>query len=235
MDLIALKYLSATVVFLMTCLPGYHLFQTCPHDSHISPLQQAIARGIFFGLALLHMMPEALGPIAYHGYPWPMLACAVFFILLLWLEHLEKDRQSLPLIATATISIHAVLMGSALGLSHDMIAAWTTLAAIVLHKCQESYALAAILKRHHHGKFYFLLFATMTPMGILSGAWLADAMQNAPLLFQTLKGASAGSLLYLGTLHGFLSEDGKPTGCCKIRQFSGFVGGFLLMALLNAC
>ena len=234
MTLFLFKCLSATLIFMVTLIPGLWVFKPERAMPNSSPMQQALARGIFFGLALLHLIPEALSTHPQSMYPWPMLACAFFFILLLWLEHLTQDSKTLPILATLTLSLHSILMGSALGLSTQIMTTLTMLGAILVHKYQESFALSSLLKRNQRSKTYFLIFTIMTPLGILCSSWMAHMIHHVnDNLYEIMIGGSAGSLLYLGTLHGYLPEGGRPAQCCNIRQFAGFVLGFALMALLT--
>ena len=230
MTLVILKYISLFFVFLASLIPGCWVFANPSASLKKTHLQQALARGIFFGLALLDLIPDAL--TATTAYPWPMLACALSFMLLLWLEHLGP-RKGLALVSALTLALHSLLMGMAMGLSPTLITTLFILLAILVHKGQESYALAQLLRQQTQAmtqKIYFGFFTLMTPLGILCATWLSHHVLVHPILLHTLLGASAGALLYLGTLHGYLPTHNQPPQCCDKKAFLGFVIGLLVIS-----
>ena len=75
----------------------------------------------------------------------------------------------------------------------------------------------------------FLIFAAMTPLGIFIGWYFGRGVETNSLIDPILIAVSAGTFLYLGTLHG-LERCVMVERCCNLRDFSFVIIGFLLMA-----
>ena len=69
----------------------------------------------------------------------------------------------------------------------------------------------------------------MTPIGIFIGWYFDRGVETNSLFDPILLAASAGTFLYLGTLHG-LERCVMVERCCNLRDFSFVIIGFLLMA-----
>ena len=81
--------------------------------------------------------------------------------------------------------------------------------------------------------FFFLIFAMMTPLGIYLGYYFGRGIETASLFDPILVATSAGTFLYLGTLHG-LERCVMVERCCNLLDFSFVIIGFLLMASVAA-
>jgi len=105
--------------------------------------------------------------------------------------------------------------------------------AIITHKWAESFALAIQLNKsslsYKKSLLFFILFSIMTPLGIFLGWYFGHELPSHSLLEPVLIAASAGTFLYLGTLHG-LDRCVMVERCCNLRDFSFVIIGFLLMA-----
>ena len=73
-----------------------------------------------------------------------------------------------------------------------------------------------------------LLFAIMTPIGVLFGLFIQHVTQNSYSL-AVFNALAAGTFLYIGTLHG-LSRAVMVQRCCNLREFMLVIVGFALMA-----
>ena len=231
MDLFAVKISGALLILIISIAAGLFVFSQHTFSDKQTQIQQALARGIFFGLAIFHLIPDAMKATV--GFPWSMLALAISFTLLLWLEHLGT-RQGVVIVTFFALASHSFLMGGAMGLSPTLSTTLLILFAIVVHKGQESYALAHLLNQQGpslSAKLYYSAFALMTPVGVLLTLWLKTELISHPMLTQCLVGSSAGAVLYLGTLHGYLPHDGHPAQCCDKRGFIGFVIGVTMILL----
>jgi zinc transporter ZupT len=73
----------------------------------------------------------------------------------------------------------------------------------------------------------FLIYALMTPFGILLGYHFNHETLN--LYSPICMAVSAGTFLYFGTLHG-LERCVMVQRCCNLKHFSFVILGFLFMA-----
>ena len=166
-------------------------------------LLEAFAFGIFLGIALLHMLPNAYTSL---GSASLFIACATF-ILLLALYKLPDfmPLEITPYILTLTIGIHALLAGGSLGINQTLKPTITLFVAIIAHKGSESFALAnqlALSRNLSKTKKWilFITFACMTPIGIL----LADRYYLALSIHQLIayvNAIAAGTLLFIASCH----------------------------------
>ena len=168
---------------------------------------EAFAFGVFLGISLLHMLPDA-----YHalGTPSLLIACAVFVLLLILYKLPDISIETTPYILTFTIGIHALLAGAALGINQALKPTITLFIAIVAHKGSESFALANQLALSNLSKtkqwILFIIFACMTPMGIL----LADhyySQLTIHMLSAYVNAIAAGTLLFIASCHRLMSKE----------------------------
>lgn len=213
-------------------------------EKHIDfPMGETLATGVFLGAALLHMLPEshALFVQSELHYPFAYLICGLIFLFFLWFEHLgkelyhhhDKSHPAFAMVAWLMLSIHSFVSGTALGLSHDNATRIMLFLAIITHKWAESFAIAIQLNKStldmKKGIVLFILFALMTPFGIWTGWEFGQDATTHSLIDPILMSISAGTFLYLGTLHG-LERCVMVQRCCNLNDFSFVIIGFLLMA-----
>lgn len=211
------------------------------------PLGETLATGVFLGAALLHMMPEANHAFHQMGYTYPFsyLITGIVFLLFLWLEHLGKEiyhhqnaeHPAFAILAWAMLSVHSLVLGTSLGLSQEYAIAIMLYLAIITHKWAESFAIAIQLNKStlttRVSLAFFLLFALMSPLGIYIGWYYGHGVNTNGLMDPILLSISAGTFLYLGTLHG-LDRCVMVERCCNLKDFSYVIIGFLLMASVAA-
>lgn len=263
MDFLTFKSLAAILLFIIALAAGWLPFvKRIQTSSTITfPSGEALACGVFLGVGLLHMLPDATEGFAAAGVEYPIAALIAggMFLFLLWLEHLGRDYyehqsaheqnviahqhehgccahgKSFALIAFVMLSLHAFLESAALGLSQDISIILMLALAIFAHKWAESFALAIQLTKStlsfKLAIAYFFIFALIAPMGILLGGYVSDHIPELPLLGPTFLALAAGTFLYLGTLHG-LSRAVMVQQCCNLRQYTFVILGFTLMALV---
>lgn len=248
MSLLGFKLLSSFIILAAAVIAGW-----IPYSKRIKtdtgyaalalPNGEALANGIFLGAAIIHMLPDASAQFVTAGFQYPIASfiAGIVFLLLVWFEHMgmkwrhqRSTPASLAILAVIMLSLHALLEGTALGVSISLGSAVFIAIAIVSHKWAEGFALAMELNKTilpWPGNIgYFLLFAFMTPLGILIGSSLVVGQSEWNGFTALLNALAAGTFLYLGTLHGFkwmLDED----ACCNLRQFTWVIVGFFLMAL----
>ena len=163
--------------------------------------------------------------------------------MLLLFEHIgrefyEKQGGNSPGFVYLTVimlAIHSFLAGAALGFSNSYAVMIVVLVAILAHKWAASFALSVKINQSvlsaRAGIALFLVFALMTPVGVIFGAAATHYIHALPLLEPTFVAMAAGTFLYLGTLHG-LGRAVMVEKCCNLKHFSFVVIGFIIMAVV---
>jgi len=179
----------------------------------------ALAGGFFLGAALLHLLPEAQealevveGPL-----PWAMIFCLVGFLLVLLLEKLAStgghhfpDGETLsarnplyPYVLTIVLSLHSIIAGYALGAGATMNMVLIIFLAEISHKLSAAFALGVSLIRSGMPlprlRRILVLFALMTPGGILLGQFVSSLIQEdaSALASGIINAIAAGTFLYV--------------------------------------
>jgi len=243
-----LKLFFALSILAVILIAGWYPFKKRLSDAHVDfPVGETLATGVFLGAALLHMLPEANSmflKMGYH-YPFAYIITGVVFLLFLWFEHLGKEiyhhhdgtYPAFAILAWLMLSIHSLVLAAALGFSHEYPLVIMLFLAIITHKWAESFAIAVQLNksslRPSQSLVFFLIFALMTPLGIFIGYYFGQGVETGSLFDPILIATSAGTFLYLGTLHG-LERCVMVERCCNLRDFSFVIIGFLLMASVAA-
>lgn len=244
-----LKLFFALSISFTILAAGWYPFKKRLRDGeHVEfPLGETLATGVFLGAALLHMLPESndLFKALNFNYPFAYLITGIVFLLFLWFEHVAKElyhhRESthpaFAILAWIMLSIHSLVVGTALGFSNDYPIMIMLYLAIITHKWAESFAIAIQLNKTSlkpiNGVILFLIFMFMTPLGIYLGWYFGQDAETKSILAPILIAASAGTFLYLGTLHG-LERCVMVERCCNLRDFSFVIIGFCLMASVAA-
>ena len=243
----SLNLFFALSALTMILAAGYFPFKKrLTEEKHVEfPIGETLATGVFLGAALLHMLPEAgslFTKLGYH-YPLALLVTGIVFLLFLWFEHLGEvlyhhhdNRTTHPafaIIAWIMLSLHSLVLGTALGLSQEYSMQIMLFLAIIAHKWAESFAIAVQLNKSTLSPLLsitlFLSFAFMTPLGIGIGWYFGRDVSTHSFIEPLMMAISAGTFLYLGTLHG-LERCVMVQRCCNLRYFSFVIVGFLLMA-----
>jgi zinc transporter ZupT len=246
-----LKLIFAGAIVLVILLAGWYPFKkriVSENEVVDFPIGETLATGVFLGAALMHMLPEAhrlFVSMGYH-YPFAYIIAGLVFLLFLWFEHLGKElyhhhhdtnHPAFAILAWGMLSIHSLMLGTALGLNNNSSLVIMLFLAIITHKWAESFAIAVQLNKSSltttKSLIFFLTFSMMTPLGIFIGWYSGRGIETNSLFDPTLIAASAGTFLYLGTLHG-LERCVMVERCCNLRDFSYVIIGFLLMAAVAA-
>lgn len=235
------------LVLSITLLSGFYPFfkKFTTNKTQSFPISEAMAAGVFLSVALIHMLGTASDgfyKLSYQ-YPFAFLLAGIMFLFLLWLEHIGREivvhkgdaSGAFAVLATLMLSVHAFLMGMALGLSDSLSVAIVVLLAIMAHKWAESFSLAIQINKSRFtfktNMLLFCIFALMTPMGIVLGASASTLLGNYPLLEPIFSSLAAGTFLYLGTLHG-LENATLVKNCCDLKRFYFVILGFAIMAVV---
>lgn len=244
-----LKFFFALSISATILLAGWYPFKKRLRDGeHVDfPLGETLATGVFLGAALLHMLPESNSLFSHLGYQYPLayLITGVVFLLFLWFEHLGKElyhhqestHPAFAILAWIMLSVHSLVVGTALGFSSEYPIMIMLYLAIITHKWAESFAIAIQLNKSSlkpvQSFILFISFMLMTPIGIYLGWFLGHGAEYQSIMAPILIASSAGTFLYLGTLHG-LERCVMVERCCNLRDFSFVIVGFLLMASVAA-
>lgn len=247
--MLTLKLLSCVVILLTTLVAGAYpfikKFQSYQAEHLQFPIGESIAAGVFLGAGLMHMLSAgASGFNALHfRYPWAFMIAGLMFLFLLWLEHVGREifqKQgggsiAFAGIATLMLSIHSFLMGAALGLSQGLSVFVVILLAILAHKWAASFSLAIRINqsavRIKYGVILFMVFAVMTPIGIILGNAATTYLGRHTLVEPIFSSLAAGTFLYLGTLHG-LEKATLIKQCCNLHRYYFVILGFAIMAVV---
>ncbi|ARG96686.1 ZIP family metal transporter [Legionella micdadei] len=244
-----LKLVFAIITVIVILLAGWYPFKKrVKDDKHLDfPVGETLATGVFLGAALLHMLPEANALFLEMGYQYPLayIISGAVFLFFLWFEHLGKEiyhhenaaHPTFAILAWSMLSVHSIMLGTALGLNHSNSMVIMLFLAIITHKWAESFAIAVQLNKStlttSQSLWFFLSFSLMTPLGILFGWYFGHGVETNSLFDPILIAASAGTFLYLGTLHG-LERCVMVERCCNLGDFSFVIIGFGLMAAVAA-
>ncbi len=200
----------------------------------IAPTQN-LADGIFLGLALFHLLPEAYFKLGGGEFVILKLAllCLLGYGILFFSTRFEHRHSAWFLLAM--LSLHATITGSVLGIANTFSEFFLMTFAILAHKGFETFALMTGLSRYWQDKTRLQLalcvFALMTPIGILLGGvlqyHLASSHQSVWLSY--LNAVAAGTLLFIGISH---SHGHQHKALKKYQERLFTLSGMGLMALL---
>jgi zinc transporter 1/2/3 len=251
MDVFWFKLLSFAIILAAGFLGGVaplRLTLSASRERHLH-WGNAFSGGVFFGVGLLHMIPDA---IHHHeefapGFHFPMVMfiTGIGFILILLLEKvvignhegigkLLGSRPLYPFMLALILSIHSVVAGSALGLEETIIESFPIFVAIIAHKSAAAFALGISLQRAgltiKRFVYIILFFSLMTPIGILFGTYFSGSISAG---FESMFDAlAAGTFLYVAIV-GIMEEVFENRKDLWIKSFFIIIG-FGLMALLAA-
>lgn len=173
------------------------------------------------------------------AYPYAPCICAGTIILSWLVEKLvtnKRDRHQVfsdiylleeedpnpvePVNITFALYLQSIMEGLVLGatdVQEDNISMYMVLAAIVLQKALEGFALGSILEEHNNYNgltkvLLLLLFSILTSVGICIGMILTNALSGvAPLIAGICSAISAGVFIYVGFISILSREVQKIT------------------------
>ncbi len=227
------------------------------HSKRLFGFGNTFSGGIFLGAGLLHMLPDAAEDLGRLGlqsdFPWASMICAAGIVLVLFVEHVllgsvhshhhahddeGHNVSASPYLVTVILSIHSLIAGIALGGESTVGTAFVILAAILAHKGSAAFAIGVSLNRGAVSRTrsirLLVLFAFMTPLGVLLGQVLAETMSTQPaLIFETIfNSLAAGTFIYVATLEVIGEEFAH--GKNRWQKFILFGAGLGLMSALAA-
>ncbi len=242
-----LKIIFVAIIVMVALFSGWPLFRRAEEReaSQAVVLGEALACGVFLGAGLIHMLSDADSDFVDAGvdYPWATMICGSVILALLYFEHLganlsrsdQKVSNLLPLLTVAVLSIHSFLVGAALGSSAEAAITVVIFIAVLAHKGAAAYALSLELSRSSLSRPAALLgygvFVALFPLGAAVGTFVEAAKGAHPLWEPVFASLAAGTLLFLGTLHG-LAANTLIARCQNRADFLFVVLGFAIMALV---
>jgi solute carrier family 39 (zinc transporter), member 1/2/3 len=222
-----------------------------PGGQRLLVLSNALAGGIFFGAALIHLWPDSMELLASGrsglALLLPFLLGAAGFLSILLLEDvllgsedvgkMSADRHAIyPYVLTLVLSVHSIIAGTALGLETGTVAAFALLVAILAHKAFAGLALGISLSRagiaYRRHVSIIVLFALSTPTGVVLGILLSNALQGeaAGTVEGVIDALAAGTFLYVAVMD-IISETFEEKGDRGLKYLM-IVAGLALMLLL---
>lgn len=219
MTLIAYKIVAALLIFLTSIAAVAYPLKTKGKIKHNDSFElgEALASGIFLGVAFFHMLPNSIA--VFHElyenlyYPVPEAICAIGFLLLLFLERLsfisttEKQHTAIPHILALILILHSLIEGAALGVGDTFAQALLIFIAIMAHKGSASFALCVTLMRYQLSfariSTIIIIFSLMTPLGIALGTVVSlfTHSMGGELIEAIFNAFAAGTFLYISALH----------------------------------
>ena len=219
-------------------------------------LGSAFAGGIFLGAGLLHMLPDAIGALSgvFAGVEFPLafLFAGVGFLIILFIEKilfgdvhglhdaaeaLTGKGAAVSAYALAVIlSVHSILAGAALGTENTITGSIVIFIAIFAHKGAAGFALITDFQRggipRAEGMRVLVLFAAMTPLGILLGAGLDHMLEarSGRLIEGLFDSLAAGTFIYISTME-IIGEEFVGTARLA-EKFCLLTAGLALMAVI---
>lgn len=247
MPLITYKAIAAILIFITsmaTVIYPLKAKQGIYRESF--ELGEALASGIFLGVAFFHLLPDAISLFQQlYGnmfFPMPEAVCLAGFVLLLFLERLSFSNSFLtpqmiiPYILALILIIHALIEGTALGMS-PMTEALMIFIAIIAHKGSASFALCITLMRYQLPFLRIVLimtfFSLMTPIGIGLGSFISliTHSEKGLLAAAILNAFAAGTFLYIATLHHIRFHQ-RIEEAHALLEFSFLMLGLIMMGLI---
>lgn len=250
MEVLLFKLVATAVIFTTGVIFGQMpmRFEMSRKGKQSMVYADAFSAGIFFGAALLHMMPDAnenFGSLAWlPNFPFAALICGVGFVMLLGIEkgfahkHVVAHTNSniTPMLLVVILSIHSIIAGASFGLETALMSSLAIFIAIIAHKGAAAFALGSSLRDGgivggDHLRLV-LLFAVMTPIGIGLGSLFGKFLsgENARIFEALFDALAAGTFLYVGIVDILSGLFHKPGS--EWNKVILVLAGFLVMALV---
>ncbi len=228
MSLLAIKVIAILVILLTALLGGMAAVRTrqSRHADKWFALGSLFGAGVFLGAGLIHVLPDSVDLFARLypklDYPVPFGIAALGLIAVLAVDRLGHFLQARTydrtpdaggtsaMILLVVLSFHSILAGAALGAEDSAANSIVLLLAVVAHKGSAAFALTSGLLRTPAGETgavrpvwgLLIVFALMTPLGILLGTGLqeildGDAARISEAVFDAF---AAATFVYVATL-----------------------------------
>jgi len=259
MSLLAIKAIAILVILLTALLGGLAALRTqqSRHAGRLFALGSLFGAGVFLGAGLIHVLPDSVDLFARLypklDYPVPFGIAALGLIAVLAVDRLGHRLQARSpdaggeagaasaMILLLVLSFHSILAGAALGAEDSAANSIILLLAVVAHKGSAAFALTSgLLRVPVSGEpearksiwGLLLIFALMTPLGILLGTGLQELLDGdaARLSEAVFDAFAAATFVYVATLEiigpEFRSNDRSGS------KLGALTAGLAVMALV---
>jgi zinc transporter 1/2/3 len=196
-------------------------------------------------------LPEAHAhfEVLYPGHEFPIgfALCALGFTTILTIERLlfdpeahalenQRKTSAAPVLAIA-LSAHALLAGFVVGSVGSVVAFYSLITALSVHKFAAAFTLGSSLLRGRVSASAFrtviMAFALATPIGLILGSVFQRIVESDTglLIEATFDALAAGTFLYIAALEVIHQEFFHKRA--HWTDMLGFVGGLTIMLLLS--
>ena len=140
----------------------------------------------------------------------------------------KENCTGIIVVLLVSLSIHSFIAGIGLGLGNQIVT-YILFLGIILHKWVVSMSVTLVLTRSSLSKLLVLVlligFSLMTPLGVVLGSVINFAYGSTDLIFAIFTAISAGTFIYIGTLHGLYNSI-LVTKCCDMKAYCFVLLGF---------
>lgn len=248
MSLITFKIIASVLIFIVALFAGILSFRSRHFHPDSLHLTDSITNGIFLGVAIFHMLPDAqegFASLGFTHYPYALMLCFAGFIFLQIIKFITlsfnrsaNDSKLNGAMIMIILCIHSIIEGATLGINTTVGAAFVIFIAIIAHKSCDSFALATTLKRYNLLSRYhnniIILYALMTPFGIVIASTIMGLLSNNTgiLTESSLNALAAGTFIYIGALDAIMQQFTVKNLKQNMIDFGALVLGMGLMGLL---
>lgn len=218
-----LKFIALLLIFAIGVGGGFAAFgaQQSERREIIFAQGSAFAAGIFLGAGLIHLLPDGIEALTNSfgnmNFPLGFFIATLGFLVVVYIEmvylagrhNISESNDELAVTAyalVAILSIHSLLAGAALGTENTLLGSLVIFLAIAAHKAAAGFALVVEFQRSEFARArsirLLLLFASMTPLGILLGVGLDHLLEESHgRLFEGIFDClAAGTFLYIAII-----------------------------------
>lgn len=248
MSLITFKIMASIFIFIVAMLAGLLPLQVTHFHSGSRHFTDSITNGIFLGVAIFHMLPDAQAgftSLGFTDYPYALLLCFSGLIILqivkyitLYFNQASDNSRLNGIMILIILCIHSIIEGATLGINTTITNAFVIFIAIMAHKSCDSFALATTLKRYDLLPNYHLaliiVYALMTPLGIAIASSIISVLSNKTgiLVESSLNAVAAGTFIYIGALDAIIQQFRVKSLKQNFFDFCALTAGMGLMGLL---
>ncbi len=220
MHILWLKLFYVVAIFVAGVIGGRAPGRGTTTEGSTMALGSAFSGGVFLGAGLLHLLPDSASNFSKFAddidFPLAPLVTGIGFLLILLFDQVSKSGEVTtstssdqaaghPFLLFFILSIHSIIAGAALGLEGASTASTAIFIAIIAHKGSAGFALGVALVKGRveaaRRQQTILMFAAMTPLGVVLGTFLATAFTGTTdIIFEAYFDAlAAGTFLYITT------------------------------------